>query len=267
MAGYMRTMWFVDKQEYCHEGRGAIIKGMQKAHTKNHGFTIVELLIVIVVIGILAGVSVVAYSGISNRARRATLESEMSNTIKKIELAKVNNGDTYPNSVTDCPTPTNGNLCLSGNGVSYRYRSITGPGMGVGYGSIISAPAYEISVEGDSQFLYSSNAEATRSNEFLQYMDMAPLIDKYGPNKKYLISLEIKAPVAGNVNMYMQNGSDSRYYFSIGLPVTSSYTKHSVVVTPSGPNSSVANSILAFYGTYGTGRVPSVKNVQISLAP
>ena len=44
---------------------------MSKATAKHTGFTIVELLIVIVVIGILAAVTIVAYNGISNRATNA----------------------------------------------------------------------------------------------------------------------------------------------------------------------------------------------------
>ena len=36
---------------------------------KNVGFTIVELLIVIVVIGILAAITIVAYNGIQDRAK------------------------------------------------------------------------------------------------------------------------------------------------------------------------------------------------------
>lgn len=40
----------------------------QRAFTKSSGFTIVELLIVIVVIAILATISVVAYTGIQSRA-------------------------------------------------------------------------------------------------------------------------------------------------------------------------------------------------------
>lgn len=47
-----------------------------------HGFTIVELLIVVVVIAVLASVTVVAYSGIQNQAHDAVIKSDLA-TIKK----------------------------------------------------------------------------------------------------------------------------------------------------------------------------------------
>jgi prepilin-type N-terminal cleavage/methylation domain-containing protein len=61
----------------------------------NQGFTIVELLIVIVVIAILAAISVVAYQGIQVRARDA-MRTEAINKIKKaLELYKIDHGR-YP---------------------------------------------------------------------------------------------------------------------------------------------------------------------------
>lgn len=45
------------------------------AKNKNSGFTIVELLIVIVVIGILAAITIVAYNGIQERARLASAKA------------------------------------------------------------------------------------------------------------------------------------------------------------------------------------------------
>jgi len=49
------------------------------------GFTIVELLIVIVVIAILAAIVIVAYNGVQNRARTASGQSLANTVVKKAE--------------------------------------------------------------------------------------------------------------------------------------------------------------------------------------
>lgn len=78
------------------------------------GFTIVELLIVIVVIGILAAITIVAYNGIQGRARDNSRYSDVKLIMKALELYKVDKG-TYPvmsaSNVTGtatCPSHNNG---------------------------------------------------------------------------------------------------------------------------------------------------------------
>jgi prepilin-type N-terminal cleavage/methylation domain-containing protein len=64
------------------------------------GFTIVELLIVIVVIAILATISIVAYTGIQRRANNTKTVSAVTTYIKALNMYKVDNGQHPP--VSSC---------------------------------------------------------------------------------------------------------------------------------------------------------------------
>lgn len=61
------------------------------------GFTIVELLIVVVVIAILAAITIVSYNGITARANSSSAQSAASNVLKKIETyASLPENSGYP---------------------------------------------------------------------------------------------------------------------------------------------------------------------------
>lgn len=81
--------------------------------TRARGFTIVELLIVIVVIGILAAITIVAFNGIQQRARASSASSGASQAAKKIALYQAENG-AYPTDLTTAGI-------ASGGDVSYQY--------------------------------------------------------------------------------------------------------------------------------------------------
>ncbi len=64
-------------------------------HQSRSGFTIVELLIVIVVIAIIAAISVVAYGGVQERARDSKRLSDFAVINKAVRLYYADNG-AYP---------------------------------------------------------------------------------------------------------------------------------------------------------------------------
>jgi prepilin-type N-terminal cleavage/methylation domain-containing protein len=80
--------------------------GTQLSHTHAKGFTIVELLIVVVIIGILAAIVIVAYNGVTNRAKSSKSQSTASSIVKKLEAYNAENGS-YPATwsvMDDVPT-------------------------------------------------------------------------------------------------------------------------------------------------------------------
>jgi prepilin-type N-terminal cleavage/methylation domain-containing protein len=63
--------------------------GHKKRAFNQTGFTIVELLIVIVVIGILAAITIVSYNGIQDRARTAQINADLQNLDKATRAARL----------------------------------------------------------------------------------------------------------------------------------------------------------------------------------
>ena len=68
-----------------------------KSYQRNRGFTIVELLVVIVVIGILAAITIVSYSGITAKANTARAQNNAQSIAQVIETYFAENG-VYPST-------------------------------------------------------------------------------------------------------------------------------------------------------------------------
>lgn len=77
---------------------------------KANGFTIVELLIVVVIIGILTSIGLLAYNNVTAKARDAQRNQDMKTIAKALELYYINSGE-FPNSQCGagsnpaCPNP------------------------------------------------------------------------------------------------------------------------------------------------------------------
>ncbi|QOC57490.1 tail fiber protein [Enterococcus phage 9181] len=137
--------------------------------------------------------------------------------------------------------------------------------------------AYAWSADGTDKFtkvypnenlFVNSRAERTGSREFVNspYWDMAPIIDKYGVDREYSVSFDLKSKVAGGINVYSQNGSGTRYDIgSKTIQATTEYKRYSHTFKPKASNMEMNQAMLAFYGTYDTGRIPFVKNVKFEL--
>lgn len=148
---------------------------MNKKTTRYHrGFTIVELLVVIVVIGILFSVGVAAYSGMQQKTRDTQRVSDIKTIVKALEMYKTQTG-TYPpvstgtNTISDWEVSSKSpdqflsalktagvvsrvpvdpiNTGTVNNGLLYRYyRYVAG-----GNGCPLARGAYYVLIVGDAE--------------------------------------------------------------------------------------------------------------------
>lgn len=115
------------------------------------GFTVVELIIIIIVIGILATISVVSYSGAQARANRSSAES----TVQQVKLKlgeHMTDKNTYPhdkaavvaylNTVNASATATAFNTAKNGQNISYTAQAAGGGACS----AVITCVTYTITV-------------------------------------------------------------------------------------------------------------------------
>ncbi len=70
------------------------------------GFTLVEILIVVIILGILAAIVIPQFTNASQDARLSSLQSLTQTLRSQIELFKLQHGDTLPNLIGGTPVAT-----------------------------------------------------------------------------------------------------------------------------------------------------------------
>ncbi|EHU2194854.1 phage tail protein, partial [Acinetobacter baumannii] len=106
---------------------------------------------------------------------------------------------------------------------------------------------------------------AATNREYLLYERSAELKAFYDENleKPITISFEMSVPVAGPVQVYSSNGSAHQFVTSVNAIIVNQFAKYSVTVSPKAHTASTTVSTIEFYGTYGTGRIPTIRKLQI----
>lgn len=107
--------------------------------------------------------------------------------------------------------------------------------------------------------------EETGNREYLMYTNLSPIFDAHGVGT-YTFSFDIKTPVSGSISVYCDDRTANTIeynYSSMGIYVTEDYQRFTMTRDITLANADATHTSLAFYGTYDSGRIPTVKNVQI----
>lgn len=241
---------------------------------KQTGFTIVELLIVIVVIGVLAAIVIVAYNGIQNRARIATVTADLNNSYKKLLAYQIDNsaypadlatvgigssgGTTFQYSYNNAASPQT--YCITGtNGnISYKVTESTStpasggcPGHGVGGVAAITNLATNPSVESSVGWYSNNSSTVPRTYDTSMYRTGAQSVQ----------STNVSAGTS-LLSIYAAGGSTAN-----GFPITGDGNQYTATVYFRAEVANQARIGVAFlmsgvwttatYGSYATGSTSS----------
>lgn len=102
----------------------------------------------------------------------------------------------------------------------------------------------------------------TTSNEFLRTVDCSDMFNEY-QGYTFILSFDACSKIEGDVLVYMQNGTTARYSFKNTVHLSTEMRHYEIEISPILSDSNVTESYLAFYGTYGTGVIPTVRLINI----
>ena len=92
--------------------------------TSNGGFTLVEILIVVVILGILAAIVIPQFTQASTEARESSLVSNLQTIRSQIELYKIQHNDNPPTDATTFEAQMTGLTDVDGNAAAARSRRL-----------------------------------------------------------------------------------------------------------------------------------------------
>lgn len=98
---------------------------MIRSYASKKGFTIVELLVVIAVIGVLATIIVVAYQNVQDQAKGKVLTSDLSTALKQLTIDQGRNGG-YPATIA-AANKGRGLTSSPGTTFTYTFNNSTNP--------------------------------------------------------------------------------------------------------------------------------------------
>lgn len=153
------------KYRYLHK-RNSGVSNKKLPQLKSWGFTIVELLVVIVVIAVLAAITFVVYNGVQQRARIARMNVASVQLSKQLVIYQQENG-VYPQ-------PSSGNVSCIGDSASLRATDIFPAGVcqliyknGALQSTIRALPGFEDLLKAET---YTANLPNVADVEFHQQL-------------------------------------------------------------------------------------------------
>ena len=176
--------------------------------TNRRGFTIVELLIVIVVIAILAAITIVAYNGLQGRARDAQRHEDIKTIAKALELYYADNGR-YPSS--DC-SPN----CPANKKINYAWSTTADDSWSLLKAQLV--PKYISALPQDPQASVANNAGIYLGSNY-DYISGTGWCNSPSGKQDYLLAYDVEntaqeRTIVGDCSSGTQptNYSGSEYY-------------------------------------------------------